>query len=60
MSNKIKSSIFDFFQIGSIIFIFLTGPVIASNIISIDGLLPFDFFQDFHASAGAFLFGYSL
>ena len=33
MNNKIKSLIFDFFQIGSLIFFLLTGPVIASNII---------------------------
>ncbi len=33
MNNKIKSLIFDFFQVGSIIFILLTGPVIASSII---------------------------
>lgn len=33
MSNKIKSLIFDFFQIGSIVLILLTGPVIASNIV---------------------------
>lgn len=32
MSNKIKSLIFDFFQVSSIIFILLTGSVIASNI----------------------------
>lgn len=32
MSNKIKSLIFDFFQVSSIIFILLTGSAIASNI----------------------------
>ncbi len=35
MNNKIKSLVFDFFQVGSIIFILLTGSVIASNIILI-------------------------
>jgi protein-S-isoprenylcysteine O-methyltransferase Ste14 len=35
MNNKTKSLIFDFFQVGSIVFILLTGPVIASNIVFI-------------------------
>ena len=33
MNNKIKSLTFDFFQITSLIFFLLTGPVITSNII---------------------------
>ncbi len=35
MNNKIESLIYDFFQIGSLIFFLLTGPVIASSIILI-------------------------
>ena len=35
MNNKIKSLIFDFFQVTSIIFILLTGSIIASNIVLI-------------------------
>ena len=31
MSNKLKSLIFDFSQVGSIVFILLTGPVISTN-----------------------------
>lgn len=33
MNNKLKSYIFDFFQVGSIAFIILTGPVFASHIL---------------------------
>jgi len=33
MNNKTKSLVFDFFQIASMTFIFLTGPIIISNII---------------------------
>jgi len=32
MNNKIKSLIFDFFQITSLTVILLTGPVITSNL----------------------------
>ena len=31
MNNKIKSFIFDFIQIGSIVYIVLTGPIVAFN-----------------------------
>lgn len=33
MSDKTKSLVFDVFQIGSLVFILLTGPVIASSIV---------------------------
>lgn len=40
MNNKLKSLIFDFLQICSIVFIVLTGPVIASNPILIFFQIP--------------------